>query len=214
MHSDWQAVLPHAKRPSDTTAHHDEREADITAISVPTSDRIRTRATHEAFGGPLISNIYRGLIAEIIVGEALGTDWFICSGDWRGWDYEHRDGCRLEVKQSAARQTWTGARAPSKPIFDIRARTGYFEGAEWVVDSRRLADIYVFAYHPIFDDKADHCNPHQWRFHVTMSNRLPAGKSIGLAKVASMSEQVGWENLREAVSAAAYANHQCEIPRQ
>ena len=76
-----------------------------------------------------------------------------------------------------------------------------FEGADWVADPRRLADIYVFAYHAIFDDKADHCDPRQWGFHVTLANRLPPGKSISLAKVGSLSEQVGWEDLREAVEA-------------
>jgi hypothetical protein len=133
--------------------------------------------------------------------QHLGADWKICSGDWRGWDFEHRDGCRLEVKQSAARQTWTGTRTATKPIFDIRARSGYFEGADWVADPRRFAEIYVFAYHPILDETADHCDPRQWCFHVILSNRLPSAKSISLAKVALLSEQVGWENLREAVEA-------------
>jgi hypothetical protein len=173
----------------------------MAAISVPTAERIRANAAHETFGGPLISNTYRGLIAEIIVSEALGADWDMCSGDWRGWDFQHRDGCRLEVKQTAARQTWTASRAATKPKFDIRTRTGYFEGADWVADPRRFADIYLFAYHPIFNDTADHCDPRQWRFHVIMSNRLPPGKTISLSKIAPLSEQLAWENLGEAVEA-------------
>src|ERR1700730_11441245 len=91
--------------------------------AIPTADDIRARVSVAAFGGPLISNIYRGLVAEIIVGAALGSEWQLCSGDWRGWDFEHLTGLLLEVKQSAARQTWTGTRKATMPIFDIRART-------------------------------------------------------------------------------------------
>jgi hypothetical protein len=178
------------------------------SMSSPTPKHIRDAAAKAVFGNSLISNIYRGLIAEIIVGEALGKDWHMCSGDWRGWDFEHRDGCRLEVKQSAARQTWTGPRAATKPIFDIRARSGYFEGADWIADPRRFAEIYVFAYHPISDDTADHCDPCQWRFHVVMANGLPSGKTISLAKVASLSNQLAWENLREAVEALRSGSRQ------
>jgi hypothetical protein len=92
--------------------------------SPPTVDEIRAKVCAAAFGGPLVSNIYRGLVAEIIVGAALGAEWQLCSGDWRGWDFEHPTGLRLEVKQSAARQTWTGTRKATVPIFDIRTRTG------------------------------------------------------------------------------------------
>ena len=165
----------------------------------PSAEQIRAKLCATAFGEPLISNIYRGLVAEIIVGAALGPKWQLCSGDWRGWDFEHAEGCRLEVKQSAARQTWTGSRTASKPIFDIRARKGYFNGADWVPDPRRFADIYVFAYHPIMDVTADHCNPLQWRFHVISTNQLPAGKTISLARLALLSNDVPWAGLETAI---------------
>lgn len=166
----------------------------------PTAGQIRSKLCAIAFGGPLISNIYRGLVAEIIVGAALGPEWQFYSGDWRGWDFEHAEGCCLEVKQSAARQTWTGSRAASKPIFDIRARKGYFEGADWVVsDPRRFADIYVFAYHPVMDATADHCDPLQWRFHVIPTNRLPAGKTISLARLALLANDIRWTELETTV---------------
>ena len=48
-------------------------------MSVPTPEDIRDAAASETFGRPLVSNIYRGLIAEIIVGKALGRDWDMCS---------------------------------------------------------------------------------------------------------------------------------------
>jgi hypothetical protein len=151
------------------------------------------------FGQPLISNMYRGLIAEIVIGAALGPKWHLCSGDWKSWDFQHVDGCRLEVKQSAARQTWTGSRKATSPIFDIRARTGYFEGAEWFPQPGRPAQIYVFAHHPVMDGSADHCDPAQWRFHIVPVPLLPIGKRISLGKVAQISVAIGWSDLSETV---------------
>lgn len=167
--------------------------------SIPTVDEIRTKLCAAAFGSPLISNIYRGLVAEIIVGVAMGSEWKMCSGDWRGWDFEHAMGWRLEVKQSAARQTWTGTRKATKPIFDIRTRTGYFEGADWVADPRQFAHIYVFAHHPTTDANVDHRDPSQWQFHVVSTDRLPAGKTISLVKVALLSGAVPWVGLKAEV---------------
>lgn len=169
------------------------------SLSIPTVDEIRTQLCAAAFGGPSVSNIYRGLVAEIIVGAALGSECQLCSGDWRGWDFEHPSGLRRKVKQSAARQTWTGTRNATTPIFDIRARTGYFEGADWVADPRRFAHIYIFAYHPIMEESADYRDPRQWRFHVVATNRLPAGKTITLVKVALLSDAVAWIGLKAAI---------------
>jgi hypothetical protein len=95
---------------------------------IPTVDEIRAKLCAAAFGDRLISNIYRGLVAEIIVGAAIGSQWKMCSGDWLGWDFEHPSGLRLEVKQSAARQTWAGTRKATVPIFDIRMRTDISKG--------------------------------------------------------------------------------------
>jgi hypothetical protein len=59
----------------------------------PTVNEIRAKVCAAAFGDPLVSNIYRGLVAEIIVGAALGSEWRLCSGDWCGWDFDHPSGC-------------------------------------------------------------------------------------------------------------------------
>jgi hypothetical protein len=169
-------------------------------MSAPlTVDDIRAMVCAAAFGGPLVSNMYRGLVAEIIVGAALGSEWQLCSGDWRGWDFEHPMGSRLEVKQSAARQTWTGTGKAAVPIFDIRPRTGYFEGLNWVADHRRFAHIYIFAHHPIMDESADHLDAGQWRFHVVPTDRLPDGNTIRLVKVALLSDATPWIGLKAVV---------------
>jgi hypothetical protein len=170
--------------------------------TIPTADEIRAKASTAAFGNPLIENSFRGFVVEIIVGSALGSTWRLCSADWYGWDFEHASGCRLEVKQSAARQTWAAPKKPSPPSFDIRERTGYYEGAEWIKKAGRLAQIYVFAYHPIRNDSADHRDPSQWRFHVVPAKQLPASKTIGLVRVALLSDAVPWIGLSEAVESA------------
>jgi hypothetical protein len=143
-------------------------------MPIPTADDIRAKAAATAYGKPLVENSYRGLIAEIITGEALGQEWRHCSGDWRSWDFEHRiANCKLEVKQSAARQTWDAPPKPSPPRFDIEERTVSWEGAVRTASpAGRFAQVYVFAHHPIRDETADHLDPAQWRFYVVPASRL------------------------------------------
>jgi hypothetical protein len=125
--------------------------------STPTIDEIRDHVSRVAFGSPLVQNNPRALVVEAIIDCALRPSWNWVSKDWAGWDFEHAEsGVRLEVKQSSARQTWTAPFQPTSPRFDIRARTGYWDdGATWVDQAGRLAQIYVFAHHPIRDDTAD-----------------------------------------------------------
>jgi hypothetical protein len=62
-----------------------------------------------------------------------------------------------------------------------------------------LAHIYVFAYHPIRDDHADHRDPQQWQFHVVPTIRLPDTKRISLKKVAQLSAAISWLELSATV---------------
>ena len=174
-------------------------------MTIPSADEIRSKVCALAFGNPVIQNDFRGFLAEVIIGTALGTEWQWCSGDWGGWDFEHFDRTRLEVKQSAARQTWAAPKKPAPPRFDIRSRTGYYVGAEWNAQIGRHAHIYVFAYHPIADASADHLKPGQWQFHVIAADRLPPSKTIGLAKVSALSPAIPWSELSSAVEALRVA---------
>jgi hypothetical protein len=168
-------------------------------MTIPSPDDIRSKVSAFAFGNPLVQNDFRGIVVEVIVGCALESLWRWCSGDWCGWDFEHPDSTRLEVKQSAARQTWNAPKKPSPPTFDIRARTGYYAGAEWHPGKGRLAHIYAFAYHPIADANADLRDPRQWQFHVVRAGQLPLKKTIGLARVRAISPAVPWTGLSNAV---------------
>jgi len=180
-----------------TKMSNEESTEENPSLSPPTINEIFRMAAENSYGNRLVENRYRGLVAEIIVCAALGPEWRLCSGDWSGWDLEHLTGCRLDVKQSAAQQTWAPPKKPSSTRFDIRERSGYFEEAsKRTLRTGRPAHIYVFAYHPVTDDNADHRDASQWQFHVAAAHRLPASQSISLEKVNSLFESVPWTDLK------------------
>lgn len=171
----------------------------------PTANAVRQAAARAAFGRRLIVNHLRGLIAETIVAAALKPEWRHCSHDYAGWDFERADGRLLEVKQSAARQSWAQtATGPGKATFDIRPRQGRYDGATWHASERpqRWADVYVFAYHEVVDITADHCEADQWAFYVVPTPMLPAQKTLSLAKLRQLTRPVSFLHLREAVEQA------------
>ncbi|WGF90105.1 hypothetical protein [Marinivivus vitaminiproducens] len=139
-----------------------------------------------------------------MVDLALPYPWSWHPEDWAPYDFGHQDGTRLEVKQSSALQSWPTTK-PSKPTFDIKPRTGFWEGANWTAQIGRNADIYVFAYHPITDAAADHRDPRQWQFYVVPTTALPNFQTITLGSVAKLTEPVPVERLLDAVERAREA---------
>jgi hypothetical protein len=91
---------------------------------VTTVDDIVRKATEVTFNKPLVTNVFRSVLVEAIVAAAL-SDWDWCSRDYASCDFRHPDSTRLEVKQSAARQTWFAGHA-SRASWDIRPRAGYW----------------------------------------------------------------------------------------
>lgn len=67
------------------------------------------KVTASAFGQPLVTNVLRGHVVEAMVALALEPEWRWCSGDYAAWDFERADGLRMEVRQSAYRQSWVQA---------------------------------------------------------------------------------------------------------
>ena len=176
-------------------------------VTAKTKEEIVARAADAAFGKPLVTNVQRSMLAEIIVAEALEPDWTWCAADYASCDFRHQAGARLEVKQSAALQTWNASSGRvSKASFDIAPRTGeYVDGAAWVDGVGRNADIYVFAYHPVADSTADHREPAQWQFYVVLESALPTQKTRALAGGAALSEAFDLSSLRESVARARAA---------
>ncbi|MGC9960178.1 hypothetical protein, partial [Roseiarcus sp.] len=154
-------------------------------MTIPNAKEIAKRAGDRAFGNPLVENTWRSHVVEMIVESVLSAEWKWSAEGWSGWDFEHvKTGLRLEVKQSAAKQSWKGTpKRPSPPKFSIKtAKVHWTDG----VNPKPLpgrAEIYVFAYHPIKDDTADHRDPLQWTFFVVRTRDLPEAEEIFLSEL-------------------------------
>lgn len=163
-----------------------------------TVEQTISAATRVLFGKPLVTNVYRAVIVEAIVDAAL-SDWSWCSADYASCDFKHPDGRRLEVKQSALKQSWESARV-SVPSWDIKPRTGYWkDGVEWISQPGRNADIYVFALHTVTDDTADHRDSYQWVFYVVPTKALPNTKRLSLAALKKIAQPVPVQQLAQSV---------------
>jgi hypothetical protein len=152
-------------------------------------DRLTTRL----FGSPILRNDIRGEVVEEIVAMALEPEWELCSGDWAACDLVHStSNLRVQVKQSAARQSWhRGECPPPKPRFSIAEKTGRYEdGDRWIAEASRNADIFIFAWHPITNASADQRDPEQWEFYVVAEAVLPPQRSISLARVTRLAPPV------------------------
>jgi len=169
----------------------------MSVVSAPTTGEIVRKASDAAFGQKLVVNYLRSIIVEAIVDSALNSDWTWCSTDWNGWDFEHQDSTRLEVKQSASRQSWaTNREKPRQAQFDIAPRKGYWiGGSEWNPTLGRHAHIYVFAHHPVVDEIADHRDPSQWDFYVVPTLSLPDLRQIALSEVRRLATQLAFARL-------------------
>ena len=137
-----------------------------------------------AYDMPVMTNIRRADYIEAIVAMTLRSEGWTRNTPWSSWDFHHNDtGCRMELKQSAARQHWGPSMSPAR--FDIAPRTGYWdEAGDWHDDPGRHADVYVFAWHPEPGPSADQREPMSWRFYVVPECELPPNqKTIGLEDV-------------------------------
>lgn len=155
----------------------------------------------------LINNVERGHYVESMMALALGEQWrptAVLRG-WAPWDFERRDGARLEVKQSAALQPWSvydDAPPLRSASFDIAFRKEVWtKGGDFApYEPGRPADVYVFAWHPIEDDQvADHRSPQQWRFIVLPEQQLPEQKTISIGRLRNLAEEIGYDQLAAGV---------------
>lgn len=163
------------------------------------------RVSDAAFGRPLVTNVLRGHVAEAIVALALEPEWHWCAADYAAWDFQRHDGMRLEVKQSARLQTWAANPATKiQPAFDVRERTGRYEGATWVDDPGRSAHIYLFCYHDRSDAAADHRDPEQWHFFVVPTRQLPPVKRIAIGSVRRLANAHPFAGIKAEVSLVAH----------
>ncbi|MGH3696926.1 MAG: hypothetical protein ACRDRX_23595 [Pseudonocardiaceae bacterium] len=155
----------------------------------------------------LVSNVMRGVLAEYIVGLALGCvdggvrlEWDAADLVFQGW--------RVEVKSSASLQSWSQTRlSPIK--FDIEPKTGWFaETNTFAAERKRQSDVFVFCV-LAHSDKAtvDPLNLDQWDFYVLSTRRLNAAvgeqKSITLGRLLRLDPvKTSFADLRASVEAA------------
>lgn len=133
----------------------------------------------------LISNALRGVLAEYIVGLALGCVDNGTRREWDAADLRTRQGLRLEVKSSAYLQSWKQQR-PSTISFSIRPAMGWDATTNTqATERKRQADIYVFCvFTPTDKAVADPLRLDQWDFYIMSTNRL--NEAVGEQKTITL----------------------------
>jgi hypothetical protein len=161
----------------------------------------------------LLSNATRGRFAEFIVANALGITFNEIRDEWGAFDLLSPEGIKVEVKSAAFIQSWhqekesvISFRVPKTRAWD--ANTNRQE-----LESRRQADVYVFALLAHRDQKSiDPLDLSQWSFYVlpttVLDARTRSQHSITLKTLEALSGgPVLFDRLRDSVISAAYPNH-------
>lgn len=164
-------------------------------------------------GSHLVSNIQRAVMAEYIVGVAVG-DASVMSKTrdaWGNYDLTSARGIKIEVKSAAYVQYWRQTKE-STPTFDIAKSRTYNPETDQFSDSpTRSADVYVFCLHahrasdPVED--IDPLNVLQWDFYVLPTTALDEHfddqKSVRLGSLRRIGAQsVRYHDLGSAVERA------------
>lgn len=122
----------------------------------------------------LVSNATRGVLAEFIVGAALGVDFSRVRDEWQAWDLTAPNGLRIEVKSSAYVQSWEHER-PSKISFSIKGSKPQNSRAGEQVEAVRHSDVYVFCLLAHGDPATiDPLALEQWRFYAIATSIVDA----------------------------------------
>ena len=153
-----------------------------------------------------VSNVTRGVLAEYIVARAVGVSTAGVRDDWAVFDLETPDGIKIEVKSAAYVQSWDQVCLSSINFGTpkTRAWTSEEDGHySYSPDSRRQADIYVFALlaHRI-KLTIDPLDLDQWEFYVLSTAVLDARGSqgsISLRTLETLTSPVTFNGLAEAV---------------
>ena len=156
----------------------------------------------------VVSNYTRGILAEYMVGKALG-----CIKDddvrdeGRAYDLDTQAGVRIEVKSAAYVQSWQQSRL-SKISFNVPKTFGWDrETNKFDTEKKRQADVYVFAL--LFHKDKKTVNPldiSQWEFFVlptiVLDERERSQHSITLPSLKKLTDSVSFFELRQAVDKA------------
>lgn len=134
-----------------------------------------------------VDNTLRGVLAEYIVGLALGVVDGRGRTEWDAFDLVSPEGIRVEVKSSAYLQRWS-QREPSTPALRIPQTNAWsHDTGGWEDDRLRQSDVYVFCVFTALDpETADPLDTRQWDFYVTSTAKLDA--EVGTQKSNSLTQ--------------------------
>lgn len=157
----------------------------------------------------VLSNVTRGRIAEFIVALSLGLSTESAREEWASFDLQTPSGVKIEVKSGAYVQSWF-QEGPSTIMFRV-PKTRAWDAATNVQsrESRRQADVYVFAVLAHKDrGTIDPLNFSHWRFYVlqtaVLDARTRSQHSITLPSLEKLcGGSITYAELRNAVEQAA-----------
>ncbi|MER2605374.1 MAG: hypothetical protein ABTQ29_06060 [Siculibacillus sp.] len=120
----------------------------------------------------LVSNATRGVLAEFIVGAALGVDFSRVRDEWQAWDLTAPNGLKIEVKSAAYVQSWAQER-PSRISFSIKGTKPQNFKAGEVVEAVHHSDVYVFCLLATTEPETiDPLALEQWRFYAVATSLI------------------------------------------
>ena len=158
----------------------------------------------------MASNATRGVLAEFIVGQAIGA-YSIDDGvreEWATFDLTSADGAPVEVKSSAYIQAWT-QKTMSTISFRYPKTLDYDpDTGQQSASKSRHARVYVFALLAHQDQATiDPLDVDQWEFYVvltkTLDERQRSQDSITLKSLKAICQPVSYQDLTTAVRLAA-----------
>jgi hypothetical protein len=166
----------------------------------------------------LVGNAMRGVLAEYIVGMALGCVSDGVRMEWDAADLLTADGLRVEVKSAAYLQSWAQSKLASIS-FGIQP-TKRWDAATNTHSSevKRQADVYVFCVlHHEDKHTVDPLDLDQWTFFVLSTDELTASvgpqKSISLNRLRSLHpRRASFAELAKAITAAGSMTANVQLP--
>jgi hypothetical protein len=157
----------------------------------------------------LVSNATRGRLAEFIVATALSVSVKGVRDEWGAYDLETPEKIKVEVKSAAFVQSWQQVKLSSISFLTPKTRAWDPENNRLDMESRRQADVYVFALLTHQEKSTiDPLNVRQWRFYVlptpVLDARTRSQHSITLRSLEKLAGgSVTYEQLRSKVIESA-----------
>lgn len=167
----------------------------------------------------LVSNATRGILAEFIVGTAIGIETMGLRDEWDAFDLITKEGIKIEVKSSAYIQCW-GQKKHSVISFSIKKTKSWDpEIDKRILESKRHADIYVMCHLKHTDQETiDPMKMEQWDFYVLPTSRLDSYErsqsSITINSLRRLTEPKQYSELKTEIEKAylEQSNHNPPTP--